>query len=177
MAFELTREFIGNLRELIAQNDERSVANLVSGLHPADIADIFDELNIEEAKFLYLDLEGETRADILIEMDEDKRERFLGALSGEEIARQFIGEMDSDDAADVLGELPEEKKEEVLQHIEDVEQAGEIVDLLAYDENTAGGLMTTDFISFTSLIRFNIQAYVSVLPSATRLLYEFCFRF
>ena len=70
MAFELTREFVGNLRELIAQKDERSVANLVSGLHPADIADIFDELGIEEAKFLYLDLDGETRADILIEMDD-----------------------------------------------------------------------------------------------------------
>ncbi len=146
MSFELTREFIGNLKELIAQYDEKSVANLVSHLHPADIADIFDELDIEEAKFLYLDLDGETRADILIEMDDDKRERFLNALSGKEIAKQFIGEMDSDDAADVIGQLPEEKQEEVLQHIEDVEQAGEIVDLLAYDEDTAGGLMAKELI-------------------------------
>ncbi len=146
MSFELTREFISNLKELIAQYDEKSVANLVSHLHPADIADIFDELEIEETRFLYNDLDGETRADILIEMDDDKRERFLKALSGEEIAKQFIGEMDSDDAADVIGELPEEKKEEVLQHIEDVEQAGEIVDLLAYDENTAGGLMAKELI-------------------------------
>jgi magnesium transporter len=146
MSFELTREFISNLKELIGRYDEKSVANLVSHLHPADIADIFDELNIEEAKFLYLDLDGETRADILIEMDDDKRERFLDAFSGEEIAKQFIGEMDSDDAADVIGDLPQEKKEEVLQHIEDVEQAGEIVDLLAYDENTAGGLMAKELI-------------------------------
>jgi len=146
MSFELTREFLSNLKELIAQTDGKSVANLVSHLHPADIADILDELTIEDANFLYMDLEGETRADVLIEMDDDKRERFLNALSGEEIAKQFIEEMDSDDAADVIGELPEEKQEEVLQHIEDVEQAGEIVDLLAYDEDSAGGLMAKELI-------------------------------
>jgi magnesium transporter len=146
MPFELTREFIGNLREQIAQDDETSVAELVSNLHPADIADIFDELNIEEARYVYLHLNGEERSDVLIEMEEDTRERFLKLLSGEEIATQFIKEMDSDDAADVIGELPEEKQEEILQHIQDVEQAGEIVDLLSYDENTAGGLMAKELI-------------------------------
>ena len=146
MSFELTREFVSNLKELIDRNDEKSVARLVSHLHPADIADIFDEISIEEAKFLYLDLDGEKRADLLIELDDDTREKFLKALSGEEIAKQFIEEMDSDDAADVIGELSEEKQEEVLQHIEDVEQAGEIVDLLAYDEDSAGGLMAKELI-------------------------------
>ena len=146
MSFELTREFVSNLRELIGQSDERSVASLVSHLHPADIADIFDELDIEEAKFLYLDLDGETRADVLIELDDDTREKFLKAMSAEEIAKHFIEEMDSDDAADVIGELSEEKQEEVLQHIEDIEQAGEIVDLLSYDDDTAGGLMAKELI-------------------------------
>jgi magnesium transporter len=154
MSFELTREFISNLKELIAQYDEKSVANLVSHLHAADLADILDELEIEEAKFLYNDLEGEQRADILIEMDDDKRERFLKVLSGEEIAKQFIEEMDSDDAADVIGELSEVRQEEVLQHIEDVEQAGEIVDLLAYDEDSAGGLMAKELIKVN--INWNI---------------------
>ncbi len=151
MAFELTREFVSNLKELISEGNEKSVAELVSHLHPADIADIFDELSIEEAKYLYLDLDGETRSDVLIEMDDDTREKFLKALSGEEIARHFIEEMDSDDAADVIGELSEERQEEVLQHIEDVEQAGEIVDLLSYDEDTAGGLMAKE------LIRVNLK--------------------
>ncbi len=146
MSFELTREFVSNLKELISEQDKKSVAKLVSHLHPADIADIFDELDIEEAKFLYLDLEGEQRADVLIELEDDTREKFLNALSGEEIAKQFIREMDSDDAADVIGELSEEKKEEVLQHIVDVERAGEIVDLLGYDEDSAGGLMAKELI-------------------------------
>lgn len=146
MSFELTREFVGDLKELIARFDEKTVINLVSHLHAADIAGIFNELSIEEAKFIYQHLDGEKRADLLIELEEDKRERFLDALSGEEIAKHFIEEMDSDDAADVIGELPEEKQEEVLQHIEDVELAGDIVDLLGYDEDTAGGLMAKEMI-------------------------------
>jgi len=146
MRFELTREFISNLQELIDQYDSKTVSELVAPLHSADIAEILNELSSEEAKFLYMLLDGETRADVLIEMEDDARERFLKALSGEEIARQFITEMDSDDAADLIGELSEELQEEVLQHIKDVEQAGVIVDLLSYDEDTAGGLMAKELI-------------------------------
>ncbi len=158
MPFELTREFISDLRELIEQNDEKSVADLVSNLHPADIAEVFDELDIEEARFVYLHLNGEVRSDVLIEMEDDTRERYLKALTGEEIATQFIKEMDSDDAADVIGELPEQKQEEILQHIQDVEQAGEIVDLLSYDENTAGGLMAKELIKVN--INWNIPTCI-----------------
>lgn len=158
MPFELTREFISNLRGLIGQNDEKSVSDLLSNLHPADIAEIFDELNIEEAKYLYLNVDGEKGADILIELEDDTRERFLKALTGEEIATQFIKEMDSDDAADVIGELSEQRQEEILQHIEDVEQAGEIVDLLSYDEDTAGGLMAKELIKVN--INWNIPTCI-----------------
>ena len=158
MPFELTREYISNLKEQIEQNDEKSVADLVSNLHPADIADIFDELNIEEAKYVYLHVDTEKGADILIEMEDDTRERFLKALSGEEIAIQFIKEMDSDDAADVIGELSEQRQEEILQHIQDMEQAGEIVDLLSYDEDTAGGLMAKELIKVN--VNWNIPTCI-----------------
>ena len=158
MPFELTREYISNLKEQIEQDDEKSVVDLVSNLHPADIADIFDELNIEEAKYVYLHMDTEKGADILIELEDDTRERFLKALSGEEIATQFIKEMDSDDAADVIGELPEQRQEEILQHIEDVEQAGEIVDLLSYDEDTAGGLMAKELIKVN--VNWNIPTCI-----------------
>jgi magnesium transporter len=158
MPFELTREFISNLRELIGQNDEKSVADLVSNLHPADIAEIFEELNIEEARFIYLHLDGEKRSDVLIEMEDDTRERYLKILTGEEIATQFIKEMDSDDAADVIGELPEQRQEEILQHIADMDQAGEIVDLLSYDEDTAGGLMAKELIKVN--VNWNIPTCI-----------------
>ncbi len=144
--FELTRDFIDNLKQAVSNNDEVAVYNQIRDLHAADIAELYNGLTIEEAKFVYLLLNSDVAADVLIELEEDDRERFLAALPGEIIAKQFIGSMESDDAADIIGELPADKKEEVLQNIDDLEQAGEIVDLLGYDEDSAGGLMAKELI-------------------------------
>ncbi len=144
--FELTKRYIEELKDLIQAGEEKKVIQLIGDLHAADIAEIYDEISIEEAKFLFLLLDGETAADVLAELDEDDREKFLKILPSDVIARQFIEKMDSDDAADVIADLSEEKKEEVLLHIDDVDQAGEIVELLAYDEDTAGGLMAKELI-------------------------------
>lgn len=147
MQFELTRKYIESLKEVIATKDEIKAKDFLKDLHPADIAEIYDELNIEEAKFLYLLLDGETAADVLAELEDDDRERFLNALPSDIIAKQFIHHMDTDDAADVLGDLEEEKKDEVLSLMEDIEHAGDIVDLLNYEEDTAGGLMAKEYIA------------------------------
>lgn len=144
--FELTKRYIEELKDLIQAGEEKKVLQLIGDLHAADIAEIYDEISIEETKFLFLLLDGETAADVLAELDEDDREKFLKILPSDVIARQFIDKMDSDDAADVIADLSEEKKEEVLLHIDDVDQAGEIVELLAYDEDTAGGLMAKELI-------------------------------
>lgn len=144
--FELTREYLDELREVIGTENESKAKELIQDLHAADIAELYNELNIEEARFLYLLLEGETASDVLAELEEDDRERFLKVIPGEVIARQFIDNMDTDDAADIIGELSEEKKEDVLLHIGDVERAGDIVDLLSYDEDSAGGLMGKELI-------------------------------
>ncbi len=147
MHFELTREYIEKLVAGIQQQDIELVQNLTNDLHPVDIAEIFDEVDAEDARFIYLHLNKDLAADVLIEMEEDVREEFLHHLSSEEIASVFIDNMDSDDAADIIAELPEKKQDEVLSHISDVDQAGDIVDLLNYDEDTAGGLMATELIS------------------------------
>lgn len=147
MQFELTRDFVENLQQLIENKAVKEVAALMFDLHPADIAEIMDELNMEEAKFVYLLLEGEKASDVLIEIPEDDRKRFLKEIPPEVIARQFIEHMDSDDAADVLGELDDEVKKSVLNVIEDVEVAGDIVDLLEYDEETAGGIMAKELVN------------------------------
>ncbi len=147
MNFELTKEYIENLKTVIQQGDEKGALKLISPLHAADIADIYDDLTIDEARFLYLLLDGEKAADVLIELEDDDRQRFLKVLPSEVIARQFIDNMDSDDAADVIGEFEEDRQEEILSHIDDIEQAGDIVDLLHYDEDTAGGLMAKELIS------------------------------
>src|SRR6056297_592562 len=147
MNFELTKEFLDELRERIENKDDSGAYKMIEDLHPADIAEIYDELNIQEARFIHVMLDGEKAADVLIELEQDDRKRFLEVLPGDVIAKQFIDKLDSDDAADVLGELSEEKREEVLTYVENLEQAGDIVDLLNYDENSAGGLMAKELIS------------------------------
>lgn len=143
---EITKEFINDLQETINRNDGDSALKLLEGLHAADIAEIYDELSMDEARFLYMLLEPERAADVLAELEEDDRRRFTGELPADVLAQQFIVGMDSDDAADVIGEMSEDKKQEVLKQIMDVEQAGVIVDLLAYDEHSAGGLMAKEMI-------------------------------
>ncbi len=132
--------------ELIENQSSDELIDLLKDLHPADIADLCNELDTEEAKYIYLLLDNETAADVLIEMDEDARKKFLELLPSETIAKRFVDYMDSDDAVDIIRELDEDKQEEILSHIEDIEQAGDIVDLLKYDEDTAGGLMGTEMV-------------------------------
>ncbi|WP_430814303.1 magnesium transporter [Carboxylicivirga sp. RSCT41] len=144
--FELTREYVENLQELIEAKNETAISELMEELHPADIAEIYEELSIDEAKFIYFLMDDDTAADVLTELEEDDRKKFLDSLPSDVIAKRFIDNMDSDDAADILGELDDERQQEVLSHIEDVSTAGDIADLLAYDEDTAGGLMAKELI-------------------------------
>jgi len=146
MSTELTRKYLNELRSIIEVKDGNAALSMMDDLHPADIAEIYDGLSLEEATYLYLLLDPEKASDVLVELEEDDREKFLESLPSEVIASQFIDHMESDDAADVIGDLAEEKKQEVLLHIDDVEQAGDIVDLLSYDEDTAGGLMAKELI-------------------------------
>ena len=142
----MEEEYIDNVKQLIEQKDADKVKELLADLHPADIAELCNELNTDEARFVYRLLDNETAADVLVEMDEDVRKEFLEILPSETIAKRFVDYMDTDDAVDLMRELDEDKQEEVLSHIEDIEQAGDIVDLLKYDENTAGGLMGTEMV-------------------------------
>jgi magnesium transporter len=147
MQFEPTTDYINSLREAISSNNSEFVRQQMTELYPQDIAEVITHLEFEEALYLYRQLDEETRADVLLETDDDHREQFLAQLSSKEIAEQFIDNMESDDAADVIGELPDDKQDEVLSHMEDAEQASDIVDLLNYDENTAGGLMAKELIA------------------------------
>ena len=142
----MNSEDIKLVTELIEKKDSDQLKEVIKDLHPADIAELCNELDAEDARFIYLLLDNETAADVLIEMDEDARKKFLEILPPETIAKRFVDYMDSDDAVDIIREMDEDKQEEVLSHIEDIEQAGDIVDLLKYDEDTAGGLMGTEMI-------------------------------
>jgi len=146
MSTLLTRDYINELRSIIENKDDSAALDKLEQLHPADIAEMYENLSLEEITYLVLLLDPEKASDVLVELEEDERESFLEALPSEIIASHFIESMDSDDAADVIGDLAEEKKQEVLLHIDDVDQAGDIVDLLSYDEDSAGGLMAKELI-------------------------------
>ena len=142
----MEKYILDNIIEIIDKQDAALLKDMLSEMHPADIAELCDELSIDEARFVYRQLDNETAADVLIEMDEDARKELLEILPSETIAKKFIDYMDTDDAVDIIRDMDEDKQEEILAHIEDIEQAGDIVDLLKYDEDTAGGIMGTEMV-------------------------------
>ncbi|WP_417856078.1 magnesium transporter [Xanthomarina gelatinilytica] len=143
--FELTDELIEQVEQLIETKNDKELQQLLKGFHYADIAEILDEVNLEEAMYVIKLLDSETTSDVLMELDEDNREKVLKNLSAKEIAEE-IEELDTDDAADIIAELPEERQQEVISQILDEEHKAEITELLAYDEDTAGGLMAKELV-------------------------------
>lgn len=146
MQFELNKEFIKEVKACLHDNLNASLLNEVNQLHPADIAEIIDELETEEGITLFSTLEDEVATAVLIELEEDIRETLMESLGAKEIADKLISNMDSDDAVDIVGELPDKKKDDVISAMDDVEQASIIVDLLSYPEDSAGGLMAKELI-------------------------------
>ncbi len=146
MQFELTREFIEEIQQLIASKNSDAVRSTFQEMHPADIAEVLDELNFDQAVFVIRLLDSETTSDILEELEEDTLERVLEQLSVKEIAQE-IDELETDAAADIIAELPEERKDRVIAQLEDKEHAKDIVDLLRYEEDSAGGLMGKELIA------------------------------
>ena len=144
MQFKLTKEFIERLSEKVNQKDDKWILECVFELHHADIADVLEELSPEDAKYVYYLGDEEVQADILMDLQDENRDVLIDSLSTKEIADQ-IENLDSDDAADILGDFPEEKIQEVISQMDDDEAAEDIVDLLNYDEDTAGGLMQKEF--------------------------------
>ena len=145
MQFKISKELIVQIEQLIHQKKDQELEILLNDMHHADIAEIFDELDTNEAIYIFNILDSEITAEILTELEDDLREKILSGLSAKEIAEE-LDELDTDDAADIISELPQRKKEEVISELEDVEHAKDIVDLLRYDEDEAGGLMGKELV-------------------------------
>lgn len=143
--FQLTDALIGKVEILIEDQNNKELKLLLHEFHYADIAEILDELDVEDAIYVIKLLDSGLTSDVLMELDEDIRENILKNLSAKEIAEE-IEELDTDDAADIIAELPEERQSDVISHIEDEGHRDEITELLAYDENTAGGLMAKELV-------------------------------
>ena len=143
---EINSQFLSELSDFIFNNSDKKIQSLICDLHIADIAEIIEELSIEQATYLFQLIDEERSAQILIEIEDETREHILSTLSSKEIATEVIKNLESDDATDVLSELPKEQKEEILSLIEDDNHASDIEDLLNYPEDTAGGLMAKELI-------------------------------
>lgn len=147
MNVEINKDFITVLTDCIREQNSKKAIEMLAELHPADIAEIFSQLDVEKQSFLLSLLDKDISADVFLELEEDDRKKLLNQFSAKEIAEELIPEMDTDDAVDIIGELSESKQDEVIAQIEDKEQAQDIVDLLRYDEDSAGGLMRKEFVS------------------------------
>jgi magnesium transporter len=145
MEFKVSKELIQQLEEHIVAKNDRELEVLLSDLHHADIAEILDELDFDEATYIFKVLDSDKTAEILLELEDDLRENILSRLSPKEIAEE-LDELETNDAADIIAELSQEIKAEVISELIDVEHAKDIVDLLRYDENSAGGLMGKELV-------------------------------
>ena len=145
MEFKISREFLSEIEQLISENKAQELLLLLEDIHFADIAEIMEELDDYGAGYIFNTLDSEKTAEILLELDEEVREKILKNLSPKEIAEE-LDELSTDDAADIIAELPQYKKEQVISELEDVEHAKDIVDLLRYDEDSAGGLMGKELV-------------------------------
>ncbi len=145
MALEINKEYLNHIESLISSEKDKDILALLSEEHPADIAEIIDHLNVDDGTYLVKLLDSEKTAEALMEIDEDDREKILQNMSAEEIADE-IDELDTDDAADIIAELPRERISEVFSEIEDDEHKKDIVELLQYEDGTAGSLMAKELI-------------------------------
>ncbi len=145
MDFKISKELVQELELLIQNKNDQQLEVLLNDLHHADIAEILDELDFDEATYIFKVLDSEKTAEILLELEEDLRENILSRLSPKEIAEE-LDELETNDAADIIGELSSTIKAEVISELQDVEHAKDIVDLLRYPEDTAGGIMHKELV-------------------------------
>ncbi len=145
MALEINKELFEQIELLVKNQSDAAILKLLSEEHHADIAEVLDELNLDDATYIIKLLDSEMTSEILMDLDEDTREKILKNLSAKEIAEE-IDELDTDDAADIIAELPEERQERVISELEDDEHKADIQELLTYDEDSAGGLMAKELV-------------------------------
>jgi len=140
-------QFIQHLEEKTASLQLMKERQQLDQLHPADLADLIEDLDYKKRTDFIEDLDVETAAEAVAEMDMDTQIEIIGHLDSQQ-ASDLLEEMPPDEAADLLGELPEEKADELLNLMEP-EEAQEVRELMDYEEDTAGALMTTEYLALS----------------------------
>ena len=143
--FQLTKEYLQLLKEAVSMKDEAFITSTLVEANTADVSDILEEFDAEDSKFILDLLDVGISAEVIKGLEKDVRVRFLKIFSSEEIAK-YINHLESDDAVDILNEIPLKLREETIPYIANKEKVSNIIDLLRYDEDCAGGLMAKELI-------------------------------
>jgi magnesium transporter len=138
-------EVLSTLRTHLGENRLDQAVEMLSELHPADIATVFEVLEEEEKTRLFRELDVDTASEVIAELSPYSKEQILDELSHQRLG-EIVDEMDSDDAADLLANVSEDVAERVLASI-DVEDSREVRRLLSYGEETAGGIMQAELVA------------------------------
>jgi magnesium transporter len=140
-----TRELFELVEDALKAGDPQALAATLEDIHAADLAEIYESLDEEHRSELLFALPPAKTAEVIVMLDEAERGELVEDMNDRELSA-LATRMEVDDAADVLGELPEDQQLEVLERISR-EHADKIKELLTYDEDSAGGIMTKDLIS------------------------------
>jgi len=148
MEARILDSILARLRDALERDDLSGAASIIEAMRAPDQADVFSELDEREQNALLPQLDPAELADILEELDDEEAAQIAASLSSEALIR-IVDEMEPDEAADLLGDLPREQMEIVLAGLEDPE---EIHPLLLHPDETAGGLMTSEFLALRRMM-------------------------
>ena len=141
----LKSDFVRRVRDALDRDERDQVYDLVEPLHPADIADLFELLDSDERPLLVRAITDLLSADVIAELNDHVREQLVEDLPAEDIA-EIAEQLETDDAVAMLEDLDEEDQQAVLAEL-DPEDRAAIESALAYPEESAGRLMSRDFIA------------------------------
>lgn len=145
MEFELSKEYLERFQQALDGQDSSFIKESLDGVNPADVAALLYEFDSEECKYVFNLLPTEVGALVLEDLDEDVRESFLTEFTSKELG-EFIELLDSDDGADILSQIPLKRREEIIRNIDNEEKASNLLDLLRYPDDVAGGLMAKELV-------------------------------
>lgn len=166
MAIEFTRELYNDIVDQVEAENFTGAVDIISELHPYDVAQVVEGIDARHIPMLFDLLDHELSANVLPELDDSLRIKFMETFSKEQIYTKFLSSMDSDDAADLVNELPNELRRSITEYLRSTikEDAADIIALLKYDENMAGSLMAKE------LVRVNLNWTVARCVEEIRLL-------
>jgi magnesium transporter len=153
-ARDATKENLDTLRTLLEDSDMRAATLIVNDLHPAELARLLESLPRKKRARLWEILDPEVEGDVLVEVAEEVRDDLLKDMPTEELVAAAEG-MEVDDLADLLLDLPDKVTEEVLQSL-NLQDQERIQKVLAYDEDSAGGLMNVDIVTIRADVSLEV---------------------